>query len=113
MVKIIGSVDFPGSNGTFGKSNLKTEHEHESGMYGQINQLSYLISYIKFSTVSIKSPVIKPIPKDGWTRCVYATLDVSGMSEIWQHQTFPNLKWLYCTIKQRLTDQFVQKWQML
>ena len=54
--------------------------------------------------------VYDKVQKDGWMQCINSTLDSLGTSEIWQNQTFSNLKWLRCTVKQRLADQFIQKW---
>lgn len=45
-----------------------------------------------------------------WLKYVKSILDVGGLSYVWNNQYALNPNWLYCTIKQNLTDQFRQLW---
>ena len=45
-----------------------------------------------------------------WIRFVKSKVETLGFANIWQFQNFPNAQWLYFTMKQRLKDEFIQKW---
>ena len=46
-----------------------------------------------------------------WVRFIKSILDECGKSQVWTDQRFPNISWLCGSIKQTLTDQFMQQWR--
>jgi hypothetical protein len=45
-----------------------------------------------------------------WIKAVKNILDSCGFSNIWENQGNFNSKWLSLSLKQKLFDQFQQKW---
>jgi hypothetical protein len=45
-----------------------------------------------------------------WINYVKSILDDTGFSNIWNSQQNININFLKTTVKQRLQDQFIQKW---
>lgn len=46
----------------------------------------------------------------GWISYLKSIFDECGMSNIWYSQSFSNIDWIVKSIKQKLCDQFIQKW---
>jgi hypothetical protein len=46
-----------------------------------------------------------------WIKAVKNILDSCGFSNIWENQRNFNSKWLSLSLKQKLFDQFQQKWR--
>jgi hypothetical protein len=46
-----------------------------------------------------------------WIKAVKNILDSCGFSNIWENQGNFNSKWLSLSLKQKLFDQFQQKWR--
>jgi hypothetical protein len=42
--------------------------------------------------------------------CVLRKCDMCGFSNIWSEQNYVNDRWISAVVKQRLQDQFIQKW---
>ena len=47
---------------------------------------------------------------NSWILCIKKVLDLCGFSNIWSEQNYVNHKWISAVVKQRLQDQFIQKW---
>jgi hypothetical protein len=45
-----------------------------------------------------------------WLNLVKCILDETGFSEYWTDQNSLNLKFLKLSLKQRMHDQFIQRW---
>ena len=52
------------------------------------------------------------IVKNPWIDCVHRIFDSCGLSHIWNEQFYYHLNqdWVTAVVKQRLQDQFIQKW---
>lgn len=68
----------------------------------KIVYVTYRHLFEQFSTGSHKNP---------WILCIKNILDSCGFSNVWNEQTFINIKWLKAIVDQRLKDQYIQKWQ--
>lgn len=48
--------------------------------------------------------------KNPWIDCIHSIFNKCGFSNIWNEQCTVNVNWITNAVKQRLKDQFVQKW---
>jgi hypothetical protein len=49
--------------------------------------------------------------KSDWLKCIKNILDRCGYSNVWISQGNVNPKWLSVSLKQKIFDQFQQKWR--
>lgn len=47
---------------------------------------------------------------NSWIAGVKNLSDMCGFSNVWSEQNIVNVKWISAIVKQRLQDQYIQKW---
>ena len=67
------------------------------------SSIIYKYAYLQHTQNGLEMP---------WIKTVKNILDSCGFSNIWENQGNCNSKWLSLSLKQKLFDQFQQKWQI-
>ena len=69
------------------------------------------LSYIVYRTAySLYTSVNNSSNKFKWFQTVKYILCSCGFSGIWDNHSFPNKKWLFCAVRQKLKDIFITHW---
>ena len=68
----------------------------------KLSSIIYKYAYLQHTQNGLEMP---------WIKAVKNILDSCGFSNIWENQGNFNSKWLSLSLKQKLFDQFQQKWR--